>query len=326
MISFLVGGGGPLGPTGAELLAAEGVMADWYAQVERWTGFTADELVLGHGDGGPAEGRPDAGPGSALLAVRHAALAIGVHDVLADRGIHPAILTGFSLGGMTAACLAGALTREDLIRLFTCWDDNPRPQDEPSQAVAVVRLPPGAQESLYHGDGRPGVHLSCDYGPALGHAGHRLVMLSGLRDAVHALAAELPAGTADIMPVDIAYHSPLRRAAAENMRAHIDATPFRDPVLPLVSCLDRKLLATADDVRDFFHRNPVSRLSVVDVFAELRRLRTALCVGLGPALPADFLTIPFPMLNLVEPDDLALVAGRIMELGVELPEPAGIER
>jgi hypothetical protein len=38
------------------------------------------------------------------------------------------------------------------------------------------------------------------------------------------------------------------------------------------------------------------------------------------------IAVPFPMLNLIEPGDLALVAGHIMELGLELPDPVTVQR
>ncbi|MQS40028.1 ACP S-malonyltransferase, partial [Streptomyces katsurahamanus] len=237
------------------------VMRELYARVSRWTGLAVEQILTDELPGTPEERQSAA-------TIRESALALGVHDVLVERGLRPGVLGGLSLGAMTASCLAGAIGRRELFEMLAYARHTPRlPPEEPEQGLALAFAPADGGNAGFPGEGRPGVHLSGDFGPTA-DGELRILMLSGERTALDALEGELPPGSLVPLPDrTIAVHSPLRRHFRAFMASRIAAIPFSDPRVPLVSCLERKALTTGAEVRDLFARNPTDPISLVDVCA-----------------------------------------------------------
>jgi hypothetical protein len=68
--------------------------------------------------------------------------------------------------------------------------------------------------------------------------------------AVGAVARELGARRAIVLPVSVAAHSPLMAEAAEGMREVIAGVRFRDPEIPLLANSDARPISTADEARN----------------------------------------------------------------------------
>jgi len=78
------------------------------------------------------------------------------------------------------------------------------------------------------------------------------VVVSGDRAAIEASAAiarDLGARKAIVLPVSVAAHSPLMADAADGMRRVLADVAFRDPVLPLLANADARPITTADGAR-----------------------------------------------------------------------------
>jgi [acyl-carrier-protein] S-malonyltransferase len=78
------------------------------------------------------------------------------------------------------------------------------------------------------------------------------VVVSGERaaiDAAAAIARELGARKAIILPVSVAAHSSLMAEAADGMRRVLADVEFRDPSIPLIANADAHLITTADGAR-----------------------------------------------------------------------------
>jgi [acyl-carrier-protein] S-malonyltransferase len=78
------------------------------------------------------------------------------------------------------------------------------------------------------------------------------VVVSGERaaiDAAAAIARELGARKAIILPVSVAAHSSLMAEAADGMRRVLADVEFRDPSIPLLANADAHLITTADGAR-----------------------------------------------------------------------------
>ncbi|WP_354644575.1 hypothetical protein [Kitasatospora camelliae] len=148
-----------------------------------------------------------------------------MHDILAEQGLHPAVLGGLSLGAMTASSLAGAVGRRELITMLAHGASAPGPAAEaPGQGMALAFAPDGTDVAALAAH-RPGVHLSGDFGPTADGSA-RILMLSGERTALEAMAAELPPGLITPLPDrPIAVHSPLRA----DFRAFMAPTSTRWP-------------------------------------------------------------------------------------------------
>ncbi len=131
-LGYLFGGGVGTEPRGLELYRSYETVRSWYEQVSAWTGLTVGQILE---EDLPAAQEERQSVGT----VREAALAIGVHDVLASFGLRPAAIGGLSLGAMTASCLAGALGRRELFDMLAGSREAPEPPaGEPRQGIAIA--------------------------------------------------------------------------------------------------------------------------------------------------------------------------------------------
>ncbi|MFE0582856.1 ACP S-malonyltransferase [Streptomyces sp. NPDC058874] len=311
-LGYLFGGGVGTEPHGLELYRTYPVVQSWYEQVSAWTGLTVGQ-ILKEDLPTPQEERQSVGT------VREAALAIGVHDVLASFGLRPAAIGGLSLGAMTASCLAGSLGRRELFEMLAGSRDTPEPPaDAPQQGIAIAfgSLAEGAP--AHPGENVPGVYLAGDFGPTVDGT-QRIMMLAGRADALGALAAEVPPGTVVPLPGrTIAVHTPLRRPYREFMAPRIDAIPFTDPEIPLLSCLEPKVLRSADEVRDLFQRNSTDPISLVDVYDGMKEHGVQLGLVMGPSIPEGILAFPFPVVHIERPEHIEQALTTAYDLGIDL--------
>lgn len=131
-LGYLFGGGVGTEPHGLELYRTFEVVQGWYEQVSEWTGLTVGQIL--------EEDLPTAQEErQSVGTVREAALAIGVHDVLASFDLRPGAIGGLSLGAMTASCLAGSLGRRELFEMLAGSRDTPEPSaEDPQQGIAIA--------------------------------------------------------------------------------------------------------------------------------------------------------------------------------------------
>jgi len=321
-LGYLFGGGVGTEPHGLELYRAYPVVRQWYAEVSAWTGLTVGQIL--EEDLPTAQERRQS-----VGTVREAALAVAVHDVLAQYDLRPAVIGGLSLGAMAASCLAGAVGRRDLFEMLAYARNTPEPAPgEPEQGIAIAFAPATAGEGDggaadaglvgHPGRGVPGVHLAGDFGPTA-DGSQRLLMLAGRAEALARLAAEVPPGSVVPLPGrTIAVHSPLRRPFREFMAPRIDAMAFADPRLPLLSCLEPKVLTSADDVRDLFQRNSTDPISLVDVYTGMKRQGVELGLVMGPSIPEGILAFPFPVVHIDQPEHIQQALSTAYDLGIDL--------
>ncbi|AXK31819.1 acyltransferase domain-containing protein [Streptomyces armeniacus] len=158
----------------------------------------------------------------ALFAVEYALARLWI-----SWGIRPAAVLGHSVGEITAACVAGALTLEDATALIAVRG---RAMDE-SQPGAMLAVPLSESDALAVASGRGGsVSLAAVNGP-------ESTVLSGPLEDIEALDAELRDNgvTAKRLRVSHAFHSRLTdEALPELARAAASLSP-RSPEIPLVS-------------------------------------------------------------------------------------------
>lgn len=309
-LGYLFGGGVGTEPHGIELYEASPLMRQLYEEISGWTGLTAEQILRGELPEG-RERRQSAGT------IREAALAIAVHDLLAEAGLRPDVVGGLSLGAMTASCVAGALDRRSLFRMLARTADAPEPPPEAAdEGMALAFVQAEDAQSPPPWQGLPGVHLAGDFGP-VADGSQRIVMLAGHGAAIGRLAAESAPGA--IVPLPgrtIAVHSPLRRAFRDFIASHVAKMPFTAPRIPLLSCLERGELKTADEVRDMFDRNPTDPISLVDIYEEMQNYDVRLGLVMGPAIPEGILAFPFPVVHVENPEHIQLAVSTAYDLGI----------
>ncbi len=254
--------------------------------------------------------------------IRQTAVVLAVCDLLAEHGVRPDVVGGVSLGGFLGACVAGAMDRRDLFGLFRHMRDAPEPTG-PRQGMAAFAMPAGTEVEEYLGGVPEGVHVAVDGGPTAEQDRH-VIALSGHLAALVDLAEKLPAGTLHVLPdMPLAAHSPLCRPLQDFQDAFVEAISFRDPVIPLCSCFEPKLLTTADEVRDIFLRNHVAPVSYPHLYTSLRAQGADLAIMAGPGDADRFRgALEYPIVQVEEPDDLHLALKTLHEYG-QLPSLRG---
>jgi [acyl-carrier-protein] S-malonyltransferase len=311
-LAYIVGGGLNDSPgTGRALYDGFPEVRRWYGQIEEWTGLGPEEILGAPVP--PSDRRFRAGIG----ALRQAAVAIGVYDVLAERGVLPSAIGGLSLGAMVGATLAGALDRRRFVELLMWMRDAPElPEDARAQGIAVAKMPVGTP---WFWEELPDVHTAVEIGP-IKEGGTCMVMLAGYRSALEDLALNSPDGVTVRIAEDrpVAFHSPLQRDISEFIRPFLDATEFRPPRIPLCSCLEPRTLRTPEEIHDLFLRNPAHGVSVPHVRSEMERHGARLGLVLGPSGIDRMARPSFPVVHIETPENVGEALSAIYELGIEL--------
>lgn len=286
---------------------------DTFQDVAKWTGLDVDTLLRAD----HAEAEPEQRVRINLAGL--AAAQLSIHDILVEKGISPSMVGGLSLGGLTASCVAGSLSREDLISLLFRSNQRVEAHEEGRpQGAATAFAPLTVEREWYYGDQREGVWLGGDFG--LEPTGNsRVLMLAGFRDALEKMRDEAPAQTVTVSEdVDVAVHTPLRAAAREETRQQVSEVAFDDPQLTLCSSIEQKTVTTADEVREMFVRNVSEPMNNVHLYEGMKSHGAQLALVVGPSLIKDLLQFPFPVGYVDNPGAIPEAISAIFEHGVEI--------
>ena len=232
---------------GRDLAASSPAAASIFARADAALGESVSRLAWD----GPVEQldrTENAQP--ALLAASIAILeALREQWAAAGRAIpQPAFAAGHSMGQYSALVASGALDLEDGVRLV-------RERGRQMQASGQGR--DGAMAALI---GLDDARLPELVAAAAAHGTFVVanrnapgqVVVSGERAAIEAgaaLAKELGAKRAIVLPVSVAAHSPLMAEAAEGMRAVLADVTFHDPTTTLLANADARPITTAAGAR-----------------------------------------------------------------------------
>jgi len=162
----------------------------------------------------------------AMFAMEHA-----MARYLITLGIHPVAMAGHSLGELIALCLAGVYSPEDGFRIVNkralCMDKAAAMNVDPGVMVAVD-VPLDLLKEMVHG--LENVHIGNINSP-------NQVVLSGSTEAVKSLRKRLKeiGYRATLLPVSMAFHSPLMRVIHDELETYIASIPFHSPHTPVIS-------------------------------------------------------------------------------------------
>lgn len=309
-LAFIVDGGlnDPPGH-GTELYDAFPAVRAQYARAAEWTGVPVERLLSWELDRSAEYKR--------VGVIRQAAVALGVCDVLAERGIRPGVAAGMSRGSLIGAAIAGAVARRELVDLLSRLRDVPSPPGPP-QGIAQLFVPPGVAPEEFAGGFPDGVYIAGDIGPVAGGAAY-LVLVSGYRDALRRLAGQLQDKTAIRIPEDVvsAFHSPLREHVREFQEPYLAAMHVRDPEIPLCGGLEQGVYTTAEQVRDMFRRNHTDAICLSRLVDGLERNGTGLAVLIGPGLVDLYRgAMKCPVVHIEKPDHVTEAVDAARELGM----------
>lgn len=230
---------------------------------------------------------------------------------LADAGIEPHAVAGHSLGEITAAAAAGALSVDAGARLVA--------ERGRAFAAACDRNPGGMAAVLGLGDeiqavltDHPDVRLANDNGPTQ-------KVLAGPRDALAEalVSAKELGGRVRELDVEGAFHTAHMASAVVTVDAILRRTPMRDPDVPLVSGDWVTISTTAEEVARGLVDGILGRVRWREVQARLTSLGVSTFVEAGPGGVLNGLarrTVPDTrVLSVSDPESLEQATGALME-------------
>ncbi|MCB9765398.1 MAG: SDR family NAD(P)-dependent oxidoreductase [Alphaproteobacteria bacterium] len=226
-------------------------------------------------------------------------------------GVRPAAVVGLSLGELTAACVAGALSLEEACRVVT------------TRALAVEALPEGgasAGVALSEAEARalvrelPALSLAAVNGP-------RRCVLSGPEDAVAEALRRLAARgrAAARLETRHAFHSPLIEPALQPFLDELGPIEASAPRVPLISTLSGQREAAALAEPAHWARQLREPVRFHDAVRSLVAMGVTAAIELGPRPVLTPLVaragVPAALRPPTDPDSLAALAARLHTLG-----------
>ncbi|PPK68488.1 type I polyketide synthase [Actinokineospora auranticolor] len=246
------------------------------------------------------------------------AVEVALFRLLGEWGLRPDVVAGHSIGGITAAHVAGVLDLDAAAELVTARG---RLMQALPEGGAMVSVAASEHEVLPLLEGAD-VDIAAVNGP-------RSVVLSGPADAVRAIAAVLAdrGHRTRELRVSHAFHSRLVDPMLDEFRAVLGTLTLTAPTLPVISEVtggDADLTAPGYWVEHA--RRPVRFADVLTTLAE-RGITRVLEVGPGGALSAmaaEALPVAIPLLrgDASEPHLLRAALGRLHVTGVSADWPA----
>ncbi len=207
---------------------------------------------------------------------------VAVFEVLKARGLGPVLLAGHSLGEWSALVAAGALTLEEAVVLVH------RRGGFMQEAVAVGQ---GAMGAVIGLDG-PAVAAACaEIAGATGEAvsaanfnSPEQTVIAGTAGAV-AKASELlkQKGARRVLPLPVSapFHCALMKPAEEKLSPFLDASPFADLSVPVVTNVDVLANVSGAVAREALLRQICSPVRWVETVERLAR-ETDGAIEVGP--------------------------------------------
>jgi len=225
----------------------------------------------------------------------------------------PAFAAGHSMGQYSALVAAGALSLADGVRLVR---ERGRLMQASGQGrdgamAALIGLDDARLPELVATASQHGVFVVANRN-APGQ-----VVVSGERPAIEAgaaIAKELGAKRAIVLPVSVAAHSPLMAEAAEKMRAELADIDFHDPFTTLLANADGHLITTAEAARAELVEHLTAGVDWVGAVGQMTAAGVTTFVEVGPGkVLTGLIKRIAPDVEVVPADDPASI-DRLLEL------------
>ena len=260
-----------------------GMLADWLdlpgaESFFRWAGGIAGADLLTLGTTGDAEAIKDTAVTQPLVVAMSLFVAreLGAVPEAGAPARDDVVITGHSVGELTAAALAGVLSVEEAIALTAARGR--------AMAAACAQTPTGMSAVL---GGDPDEVLAAIDGLGLTPAnmnGAGQVVAAGAIEALEALKADPPA-KARIMPLSVAgaFHTTYMASAREELESRVDGLTPADPSRRLLSNADGKPVHSGAEVVHRLVSQVTSPVRFDSCLATMRDLGVTAVLELPPA-------------------------------------------
>jgi [acyl-carrier-protein] S-malonyltransferase len=194
------------------------------------------------------------------------------HDVPA-----PALVAGYSIGELAAYGVAGSLAPHDAVTLAAararlmdgCLPTTPR-----QALVALSGLPTRAASGVLR---QHDFHVAIETGEDSLIAGGPFDQLDELQRTMG-----LAGGRASVLPVEVASHTPLMRAAVAPFAALLARHRFRDPQVPVLSGISAEPIDRADQAIAHLSRQLAETIVWKDCMDACAEAGVTVALELGP--------------------------------------------
>jgi [acyl-carrier-protein] S-malonyltransferase len=203
-----------------------------------------------------------------------------ITDLLAEKGITPAIAAGHSLGEYSALYAAGVVSFEDGLKLVARRGELMAAAGvkKPGTMAAIIGLERSRIDEVLGAIASGIVVAANENAPDQ-------VVISGEVAAVNdACAALKTAGAKRALPLTVsgAFHSPLMQSAADELAALLDETTFNAPRCPVIANVTANLETDPRTMKDLLIKQLISRVRWVDSMASLQAFAPDRIIEAGP--------------------------------------------
>jgi [acyl-carrier-protein] S-malonyltransferase len=214
---------------------------DIFEQADRALGFLLSKLCF---EGPEEELRQTVNAQPALVTAAFACLE-AARELNGDNFALPAYMAGHSLGEYTALAAAGVFDFPTAVRLAR---ERGRLMHEVGQQhaggmAAIIGLEEGKLTEVCRQCGTVIANINCP----------GQIVISGATEYItKAMELAKAAGAVRAIPLQVsgAFHSPLMEPIIASMSAVINATPFKDPAIPVIANMTAMPLTTAEAVKE----------------------------------------------------------------------------
>jgi len=260
---------------GRELASRFPAAAATFAEADEALGFSLSKLIF---EGPEEELKLTENTQPAILTVSVAAA-----RVLAQHGIHPALVAGHSLGEWSAHVAAGTLQFADAVRAVKARGHAMQLAVPAGQGAMAAVLALGADlvaEACREAAAETRLVVA-----AANLNSPTQTVISGALAAVErasALAKEKGARRAVMLPVSAPFHCALMQPAQEEVARFLASLTLADPNIPVAANVTGQLLSTADAARDALIRQVTGTVRWVDCVHSLIAAGTTHFIEVGP--------------------------------------------
>jgi [acyl-carrier-protein] S-malonyltransferase len=214
---------------------------DIFEQADRALGFLLSKLCF---EGPEEELRQTVNAQPALVTAAFACLE-AARELNGDNFALPAYMAGHSLGEYTALAAAGVFDFPTAVRLAR---ERGRLMHEVGQQhaggmAAIIGLEEGKLTEVCRQCGTVIANINCP---------GQIVISGATENITKAMELAKAAGAVRAIPLQVsgAFHSPLMEPIIASMSAVINATPFKDPAIPVIANMTAMPLTTAEAVKE----------------------------------------------------------------------------